>query len=123
MHQKPPFIISIVTTFTNDVGLKFREDKCAYICIKRRKKSTERETINISGLNVRELKEDEPYRYLGLDENIGYDGNLNNEKIVKEYKKRVRKVWKSELYAGNQVTAHNSFAVHLVSYTIGTAST
>ena len=112
-------LLDIVTTFTNDVGLKFGEDKCAYICIKRGKKSTEGETININGLNVRELKEDEPYRYLGLDENIGYDGNLNKERIVKEYKKRAKKVWKSELYAGNKVTAHNSFAVPLVSYTIG----
>ena len=112
-------LLHIVTTFTNDVGLKFGEDKCAYICIKRGKKSTEGETININGLNVRELKEDEPYSYLGLDENIGYDGNLNKERIVKECKKRFKKVWKSELYAGNKVTAHNSFAVPLVSYTIG----
>ena len=93
-------LLDIVTTFTNDVGLKFGEDKCAYICIKRGKKSTEEETIDISGLNVTELKEDAPYRYLGLDENIGYDGNLNKERIVKEYKKKVREVWKSGLYAG-----------------------
>ena len=84
-------LLDIVTTFTNDVGLKFGEDKCAYICIKRGKKSTEGETIDINDLNVRELKEDEPCRCLGLDENIGYDENLNKERIVKEYKKRVKK--------------------------------
>ena len=36
---------------------------------------------------------------------------MNKEKVTKEYKRRVCKIWTSELYSGNKITAHNTFAV------------
>ena len=47
------------------------------------------------------------------------DGPLNKGRIRKEYKSRVRKIWKSELNGYNKVIAHNAFAVAPVIPSIG----
>ena len=73
----------------------------------------------INGLKVRELKDEEEYKYLGQDESVGYNGPLNKERVVKAYKKRVRKIWASALYSNNQVTAHNTLAVPVITPTFG----
>ena len=39
--------------------------------------------------------------------------------MLKEYKRRVRKIWSSELYGNNKTTAHNTLAVPVVTLTIG----
>ena len=112
-------LLDIITTFTKDVGMSFGEQKCAYVCVKRGKRKSLGKSIEINGLKVKELQEEELYTYLGQDEAVGYDGVLNKEKVTKEYQRRVRKIWTSELYSGNKVTAHNTFAVPLIIPMIG----
>ena len=43
-------------------------------------------------LTVQELKEEEQYKYLGQDESVGYHGPSNKERVIRKYKRRVRKV-------------------------------
>ena len=56
---------------------------------------------------------------IGIDESVGFDGPLNKERVIKEYKKRVNRIWRSELNAVNKSIVHNSFAVPLITPTIG----
>ena len=74
-------LLDIIMTFTKDVGMSFGEKKCAYICIENGKRKSLGQTIEINGLRVKEL-----YTYLGQDEAVGYNGPLNKEKVIKEYK-------------------------------------
>ena len=76
-------------------------------------------SIKINGLTIHELKDRDKYRYLGQDESVGYHGPLNKERVMKEYKRRVRKISKSELNGSNKVTAHNTLAVPVITPTIG----
>ena len=46
-----------------------------------------------------------------------YDGPLNKERITKEYLKRIKKIWSSELNSLNKVIAHNTFAVPVLAPT------
>ena len=39
--------------------------------------------------------------------------------MLEEYKRRVRKIWSSELYGNNKATAHNTLAVPVITPTIG----
>ena len=117
--DKAKLLSDIITTFTKGVGMSFGEQKCAYICVERGKRKSLGKSIEINGLKMKELQEEELYTYLGQDEAVGYDGVLNKEKVTKEYKRRVWKIWTSELYSGNKVTAHNTFAVPLIIPTIG----
>ena len=104
-------------TFTNDIGMKFGSDKCAYMDVERGQAVRMNETITMDGLN--ELEDGDSYKYLGTDENIRYQGKLNKETVTSEYFRRVRKIWNSELYSKNKVLAHNTFAVPLLTPTFG----
>ena len=112
-------LLDIIMTFTKDVGMSFGDKKCAYICIENGKRKSLSQMIEIKGLRVKEPQEEELYTYLGQDKAVGYHVPLNKEKVIKEYKRRVHKIWTSELYSGNKITAHNTYAVPLVMPTIG----
>ena len=111
--------LDIVTTFSKDVGMTFGTDKCAYSYVERGKKKSLGETIVMNGVEIKELKEEERYTHLGIDESVSMDGELTKEKVRNEYLRRVKKIWKSELNARNKVTAHNCFAVSVFRATVG----
>ena len=90
--------------------MEFGSDKCAYIYIERGKKVSRGENISINDVELKELGNGEQYKYLGQDECVGYTEELNKDKVMKEYYKRVHKIWSSELYGNNKVIAHNIFA-------------
>ena len=57
---------------------------------------------------------------VGIDESVGrIIGPLNKDRVTKEYKSRLKKIWSSELNGSNKVIAHNTFAVPLITPTIG----
>ena len=72
------------------------------------------EPIKVNNLTITEIEEGDHYKYLGIDESVGYDRPLNKQRVIKEYKRRVNKIWKSELNAINKSIAHNSFAIPII---------
>ena len=73
----------------------------------------------INQLKLNQLEEGDTYKYLGMDENISYNGKLNKERITTEYFSRIKKIWKSKLSAFNKSIAHNMFAVPILTPTYG----
>ena len=112
-------LLDIVTTFSKDINMQFGVDKCAFMYIEREKRKSLGEMININGVEIKELEEGDMYKYLGQDESVGYNGPVNKERVSKEYLKRVKKIWNSQLSAINKSTAHNVFAVPIMTPTIG----
>ena len=112
-------LLDIITTYSRDTGMKFGEDKCAYVLIIRGKRKSGNGPIEINGLKVRKLKDEEEYKYLRQDESVGYSRPLNKERVVKEYKERVRKIWSLALHSNNKVMAHNTLAVPVITPTFG----
>ena len=110
--------LKIVATFSKDFDIKFGEEKCAFLHIE---KGIIKKTLllNINHLTIQPVADGGSYKYLGIDENITYNGPLNKEKVSKEYLNRVQKIWSSELPNFNKVIAHNSFAVCIITPTIG----
>ena len=111
--------LNIVTKFSNDVTMRFGIDKCSYLHIKKGRIVDSNEPLSINGLKITPLKSGDHYKYLGIDENISYDGPINKERISKEYLSRVKKIWTSELSDYNKVTAHNTFATPVITPTVG----
>ena len=112
-------LLETVTQFSNDVGMKFGVSKCAYQVIERGKHKAQNEDLEINGLQIQEIQEGDGYKYLEIDESIGIEGPLNKQRVIKEYKTRVKKIGKSELNGYNKAIAHNAFAVPVVTPTIG----
>ena len=76
--------LDLVTTFSNDIGMKFGQDKCAYIKTEKGKNTTTT-PIEINGLMIKPIQKGDSYQYLGQDENVAYEGTINKERISKEY--------------------------------------
>ena len=53
------------------------------------------------------------------DEDIGLKKELNKQQITKEYLRRVRQIWNSELYSCNKIHVHNIFAIPILTPTFG----
>ena len=111
--------LDLISTFTKDIGMTFGKDKCAYMYIERGRKVSLGEKLTINDMELDELENGESYKYLGQDESIGYDDVLNKEKVIKEYFRRVRRIWSSELFSNNKMIAHNIFAIPVITPTIG----
>ena len=111
--------MSIITEFSKDIGMSFGEDKCAYIKIEKGKQKLLGKPLIINEVKIQELSEEKTYKYLGLDESVLFDASLNKENISKEYIRRIRKIWSSELNSFNKILATNAFAVPIVTYSFG----
>ena len=58
--------------------------------------------ININDVTIQPISDGESYKYLGQDENLGYVGKLNKERVKKEYTSRVKKISESKLSGCNK---------------------
>ena len=85
----------------------------------RGKKKSLGKSIVVNDVEIKELEDGEMYKYLGMDEDVGYDGPLNKDRICKEFIRRAKKVWNSELYSRNNVTAFNAFALPVLAMSMG----
>ena len=99
--------------------MKFGESKCAHMVIKRGEVIEQVEPIVMNGVTIKPMKTNECYKYLALDENISYVSPVNKDRVTKEYTKRKKKIWTSELSAYNKHIAHNAFAVPALITTFG----
>ena len=111
--------LELVTTFSRDIGMEFGQDKCSYLVVNRGKIVDQTRNMDINGLSISPISNDECYKYLGIDENVAYVGAVSKARVTQEYFSRLRKVWKSELSAFNKTISHNAFAVPVLVPTFG----
>ena len=115
--QKMVKILDTVTMFSQDIGMTFDLSKCVYQSIESGKRKAENKPLVVNNLSIEEIEEGDQYKYLGTDD--GIIGPLNKEKVIKEHKLRVKKIWNSELNGLNKSIAHNAFAASVITPTIG----
>ena len=89
-----------------------------FLAIDKEKVLESHEVIVINGVAIKPLKDGDSYKYLGQDENIGYVEPLIKAGVRAEYKKRVQKIWSSDLFAYNKHIAH-VFALPVLTPTFG----
>ena len=112
-------MINTVRIFSQDICMEFGIDKCAVIVLKKGKLiKTEGITLP-NGKEIKSLEEGEGYKYLGILEAENIKNKEMKEKTKKEYFRRVRRILKSKLNAGNIITAINSRAVSMIRYGAG----
>ena len=58
--------------------------------VERGKVTAATEPIAMNNVTINPMKEGDLYKYLGKDENFGYDGPVNKKKVINEYYKRVK---------------------------------
>ena len=65
---------------------------------------------------IKELSQEDTYKYLGVNEAKSIQNSAMKEKIRKEYYRRVRMILKSELNAANRLEAINVLVIPVVTY-------
>ena len=116
--QEAKLRLHLITTFTKDINMQFGSDKCAYIYIERGKQVSLDRKFSINNIKLNQFENGDCYKYLGQDEDIGFNDTVNKERVTKEYFQRVKKIWSSELDA-NKVTSHNIFTMPVITPTFG----
>ena len=67
---------------------------------------------------IKELQQEDTYKYIGINEAEGIQHAKMKDKIRKEYYRRVRLILKSELNAVNRIAAINSLAIPVITYSM-----
>ena len=96
--------------------MAFGLDKCAKVSFKRgkmrRSASLELDITTI----IKDLNQEEFYKYLGINESDGIQHSQMKEKIRKECYRRVHTILKTELNSANRIEAINTLAIPVVTY-------
>ena len=62
--------LDLVPRFSQDFGMKFRQDKCAHLVTEKEQVKNNGKHLEISGVKIQHMKEVECYKYLQQDKNI-----------------------------------------------------
>ena len=112
-------LLTIVKDFSDDIGMEFGLDKCATATFKRGKfQKSNNLQLDINTV-IKNLDQDEVYKYLGVHEGDGIRHATMKEKIRKECYRRVRLILETELNATNRINAINTLAIPVVTYSFG----
>ena len=68
---------------------------------------------------IRELAEDEDYKYLGVAQLFRTNRKRVKSTISAKYLGRIRRVWTANTNAGTKAKAHNSWGVSVLRYYLG----
>ena len=109
-------LLYTVKKFSDDIGMEFGLDRCAKATfIRGRLTSTSEIKLN-EDTSIRELDQEETYKYLGTDEADGIQHSKMKEKIRKECYREVRAILHTESNAKNKLEAINTLAIPVVTY-------
>ena len=109
-------MLKTVKKFSDDIGMEFSLNKCAKASFKKGKLSYTSGIKLNDGTIIRELEQEEGYKYLGVNEGSGMKHAMMKEKLRKECIRRVRIIRKTELNSKNRIIAINTIAVPVISY-------
>ena len=110
-------LLTVVKKFSDDIRMDFGLEKCAKATFKRGKLTKTSDLYIDTDTSIRELDQEEAYKYLGINEDDRIQHATMKEKVRKEYYRRVRLVLKSVLNAANRFEAVNTpLAVPVVTY-------
>lgn len=114
-------LLDSVEIFTGDIGMKFGLDKCNVVHINsgHRTRVTGEGHILLDGKVIKQLKEGDSYKYLGIHETGKIEHSNIKDKVIKEYFKRIKKLLNTHLNSRYLFKGINSYAIPVLLYTFG----
>ena len=112
-------LVDTVQRFSDAIQMDFGISKCAKLTIKRGKVVQTGSMPVLSGTKIHEWEIAGLYHYLGFPEGGGTNHKHSKDIILNEFKRRLRLIWTSLLYARFKVQATNTICIPLLSYGFG----
>jgi len=109
-------LLDTVKPFSDEIGMKFGLDKCAEATFKRGKMVKSTNVVLNGNTVIKELDQENTYKYLYVNKSNGIQHSTMKEKLQKECIRRVRSIMKTELNSKNRITAINTLAIPVVTY-------
>ena len=109
-------MLTVTKLFSTDIGMSFGIEKCAKVTLKKGKQIQAGNITLDQDLVVQDLEQERNYKYLGIEEAGIISHKQMKERIRKEFYRRVRKVLQSDLNSKNKMTAFNTLAIPVVTY-------
>ena len=106
----------IMKTFSDNIGMTFGLEKCVKVTFIRGKLKYTSSIVLDTDTKIKELDQEETYKYSGIEEGDGIQHEKMKQKMRKECQRRVRGVPQSELNAKNELEAINTLAISVVTY-------
>ena len=109
-------LLQTIRIFSKDIGMEFVIEKCAMLVTEKGKivKSVGIELPDV--IVIKSLQEGESDKYLGILEADRFLGEKMKLKVSKKYFRRLKKVLKPKLNAGDLVQGVDTWAVSLLRY-------
>ena len=109
--------LSVVDRVASAVGMKVGLRKCEVAHMQKGKVLPGPENSGTAPENgIKCLSEQDIYRYFGIEQLFATDDKKVKDSVIAEYRKRLHKIWKSELNVQHKVDATNTLAVSLLRY-------
>ena len=112
-------MILLIESFTHDIGMSFGIGKCKVVNMKAGKYASLGAVELASGEVVEELKSDEVYKFLGVEELDGICHDAVKAKAWASAKTKLRKLLESQLNSRNLFQAVNECIMPIISYSFG----
>jgi hypothetical protein len=111
-------LLTITENFSNDISMSFGIDKCKTqsIC---RGHYENLEYITKEGEIIKNLNKGEFYKYLGINQSNNIQHSIIKENLEKQFYLRIKSILKSKLNGNNLIKAVNTYAVPLLTYSLG----
>lgn len=108
-------LINATKQFSTDIQMTFGTDKCAYISIHKGKYQDQGDNFE----DIRHLLTDETYKYLGIVQGKAINNTTLKAQFKEKYRHRLTKLLNTTLNAKNLVTAINTWAIPVLTYSFG----
>ena len=109
--------LSVVDRVASAVGMKLGLRKCGVAHMQKGKVLPGPENPGTSPDDgIQCLSDKDTYRYLGIEQLFATDDKKVKDSVIAEYKKRLHKIWKSQLNSRHKVDATNTLAISLLRY-------
>jgi hypothetical protein len=93
--------------------MEFGLEKCAKIAFKRSRLAHSQNLVIDINREIQELDQGKTHKYLGIEGSEGIQHEQMKERLKQEYIRRLTLILKSELNAGNKITAIGALTVSI----------
>ena len=112
LHTVRTFLLHTVRTFSDNIQMNFVLDKCAVAHFVNSRLSGHNSGVTVGKADINNsLEPGQVYKYLGVGENNGIWHNKMQDRLRREYFRRVKVVLRTDLYGRNKILAITGFAL------------
>lgn len=111
-------LIKTTDRITRDINMEFGFDKCKSISINRGKRVMENFELDGGGI-IAAMKEEDIYKYLGIEQNKIIQQGTAKERIKQTFKNRIDLIARTYLNSHNLTKAISTFAIPVLTYSFG----